>query len=100
MSLFLKIIRRCGQGFSSFNNGRSSSVIYDKVKFNLTLLNQLCCIGGVLASQKLARSEDECTGNGDLRLICGHTRKDRIRNNDIQNKAGVTSIGKDEVEMV
>jgi hypothetical protein len=27
-----------------------------------------------------------------LRWICGHTRKDRIRNNDIMDKLGVTPI--------
>jgi hypothetical protein len=27
-----------------------------------------------------------------LRWICGHTRKDQIKNDDIQDKLGVTSI--------
>jgi hypothetical protein len=29
-----------------------------------------------------------------LRWICGHTRKDRIRNNDIRDKLGVAPIQK------
>jgi hypothetical protein len=39
-------------------------------------------------------SKDEYSQNTDMRWICGHTRRDRIRNDDIQDKLRVTPIQK------
>ncbi|KAG5593891.1 hypothetical protein H5410_035123 [Solanum commersonii] len=36
--------------------------------------------------------EEESCEMGMLRWMCGHTRKDKIRNEDIQDKVGVASV--------
>lgn len=44
------------------------------------LLDQQCCTGRSVGRTNPPRPVDESCGNEKLRSMCGHTRKDRIRN--------------------
>nr|XP_009606306.1 uncharacterized protein LOC104100708 [Nicotiana tomentosiformis] len=46
----------------------------------------------VLASQKLSYSEYESSRDEILRRMCGHTRLDNIRNDDIRVKVGMAPV--------
>ena len=47
----------------------------------------------MLAYEKTC-STDKCRGMRMLRWIYGHTRRDRVRNDDIRDRLGVTPIEK------
>ncbi|KAG5572595.1 hypothetical protein H5410_062361 [Solanum commersonii] len=48
--------------------------------------------GIALTIQELSCSEDESHGYEDVKVICGHTMRNKIRNEDIPDKVGVTSM--------
>ncbi|KAG5612127.1 hypothetical protein H5410_023408 [Solanum commersonii] len=51
------------------------------------------CIGAVLADLEHARPKDASNGNEDVeRWMCGHIKRDRIRNKNIPNEVGVSSV--------
>ena len=46
----------------------------------------------MLAYEKTICSTDKCRGNAYVALDCGHTRRDRVRNDDIRDRLGVAPI--------
>lgn len=57
-----------------------------------------------VACQELSRLEDEDSGMRRIRWISGHTRRDKIKNEDIRGMVGVTSVvgqvARSETEMI
>ena len=46
----------------------------------------------MLGYKEISCSEDECNRDAHASLMCGNTKRDKVRNEDIRTKKGAASI--------